>query len=305
MKTLIKDLYDIDVLSFLKLSDKAYRIKTNDNEYVLKYIHSSNLDIFIEKLNILNIDSFLFPIVNKNGEYISKYNNVSFVIYPWLKEDKVTLKDLKLKFYLNQLAILHNKTFYTIKVNENFFKDTYEYIGEKIDQIQLKIENYMDSIIKKDYKSPSDWLFLLNYPLYVDAISKANKSLENFKEMSYTKNTIRMAFTYNSFDYKHIFLKEEKITGIENMELSPPIYDIFYSLSTLDDINVDMKNYYEKYFKTFILDDYEKEWLFSLLYIPKIDISNNEINNIVNISSSLNYIRNSNEIISILNNLKY
>ena len=25
-----------------------------------------------------------------------------------------------------------------------------------------------------DYKSPSEWLFLLNYPMYMDAISKAN-----------------------------------------------------------------------------------------------------------------------------------
>ena len=305
MKQLIKNLYDIDAISFIKLSDKAYRVKTDDKDYILKYIDKSNIDIIIEKLNILNIDSFQFPIINKNGEYISKYANASFVVYPLLKEDKVTLKDLKLKFYLNQIALLHNQTFYTIKVNDNFFKDTYEYIGEKIDKTQLKIENYMNSIEKSDYKSPSDWLFLLNYPIYIDAINKANNALEKFKEMSYSKNTIRMAFTYNNFDYHHIFLKEQKIIGIENMEVAPPIYDIFYSLSTLDDINVDMKNYYHKYFKTFILEDYEKEWLFSLLYIPKIELSKNEVTNIVNISSSLNYIRNSNEIIDMINNLKY
>ena len=163
----------------------------------------------------------------------------------------------------------------------------------------------MDSIEKMDYKSPSKWLFLLNYPLYLDAIDKANKSLEKFKEMSYNKNSIRMAFTYKNFNYHHIFLKEQKIIGLECMELSPPIYDIFYSLSTLEDISVDMKNYYEKYFKSFILDDYEKEWLYALLHIPKIEISNDEVVNIVNISSSLNYLRNSNEMVEMIKEIRF
>ena len=305
MKTLLKKLYDIDTISFIKLSDKCYRIKTKDNDYILKYIENTNIDIIIEKLSILNIDSFLFHIMNTDGEYVSNYANANFLIFEWLKEEKVVLKDLKLKFFLEQLANLHNKTFYTLKVNENFFKDTYEYIGNKIDDVELKIEKYMETIEKLDYKSPSNWLFLLNYPIYQDAIDKANKSLEKFKEMSYSKNTIRMAFTYKNFNYQHIFLKEQKIIGIECMELSPPIYDIFYSITTVDDISVDMKNYYEKYFNSFILDDYEKEWLYSLLYIPKIDLSNDEVANIVNISTSLNYLRNSNEIVEMIKNINY
>lgn len=305
MKILLKTLYDIDAISFIKLSDKCYKIKAPENDYVLKYVDKINIDALIEKLSILHIDSFLFPIANKEGEYLSSYNGTHFLIYASLKEDKVILKDLKIKFYLEELANLHNKTFYTMKVNENFFSDTYEYIGKKIDEIELKIENYMDTIEHTDYKSPSKWLFLLNYPLYIDSINKANQALEKFKEMSYSKNSIRMSFTYKNFDYKHIFLKERKIIGMESMELSPPIYDIFYSLSTLDDISVDMKSYYDKYFKTFILDDYEKEWLFSLLYIPKIDISDNEVMNIVNISSSLNYIRNIADIITVIKDTKY
>ena len=31
-------------------------------------------------------------------------------------------------------------------IKENFFKETYEYIGNKIDDIELKIEKYMENI---------------------------------------------------------------------------------------------------------------------------------------------------------------
>ena len=78
MKVLLKNLYNITPISFIKLSDKCYRIKTTEKDYVLKYIDNANIDIIIEKLNILNIDSFLFPIINNQGEYISNYSNNNF-----------------------------------------------------------------------------------------------------------------------------------------------------------------------------------------------------------------------------------
>jgi hypothetical protein len=302
MKTLLKELYNLEVNSFIKLSDKAYKIKTSENDYILKYIDNINLDMIIERLNILNIHSFLFPIINNKGEYISFDNDISFLLFPFLHEEKVSLNDLKVKFFLTELATLHNKTYYPLKVNETFFKDTYEFIGERIDECENKIKSYIEKIEKADYKSPSEWLFLLNYPLYIDSIDKSNTCLEKFKEISYKKNSVRMAFTYTTFDYKHIFLKEGKIIGIENIELASPVYDIFFTLSTTKNITIDIKNYYLKYFNTFILEDYEKEWLSALLYMPRLEINSDECLNMINISKSLEQIKSSYEIIETFKN---
>lgn len=301
MKETLSELYNLDVVSFIKISNKVYKLKTNDCDYALKYIDKVNLESIIEKLKIIKINSFVFPLKNKYNQYVSNIDEINFMVLPWVDEENILLKDLKLKFFLTALADLHNKSFFTIKTNESFFNETYDYIAAKIDKTEEYIENYMKEIERIDYKSPSQWLFLLNYPIYVDAISKANKALENFKDKSENKTSIRMAFTYNEFDYKHIILKEEKILGVENIEVAPPIYDVFYTFSSLNDINVDTKIYYDKYFKTFILDDYEKEWLLALLYIPRIEnLSNNEVNNIEEVCSSLNYIRNSDEIAGII-----
>ncbi|MBR3890809.1 MAG: hypothetical protein IKJ30_01895 [Bacilli bacterium] len=305
MKDIINDLYDINVLSFIKVSDKTYRIKSDENDYVLKYIDKANLDTIIEKIKVLKIDTILLPISNKYGEYVSKSNDYTFTIFPYLNEEKTSLNDLKLKFYLSELASLHNKTYYHLKVNSSFFKDTYEYIGSIIDKEEEKINNYMNVIEKKDYKSPSEWLFLLNYPLYVKAIDEANSSLEKFKKISYSKSNVRMAYCFNNFDYKHIFLKERMIIGVDNIVLSSPVYDIFYILSTIENNDIDIKNYYVKYFHSFILDDYEKEWLYSLLYIPKLETSEFEHLNIINISQSLNKLKSSYDIIETLKNINF
>jgi len=301
MKETILDLYNIDVLTFIKITNKVYRIKTNDKDYALKYIEQTNLESVIEKLKIIKLNTFVYPIKNNYNQYISSFEGINFIILPWVDEENISMKDLKLKFFLDSLAELHNRSFYTIRVNESFFNETYDFIANKIDKVEEYIEEYMRKVERLDYKSPSEWLFILNYPVYIDAINKANKALENFKDKSENKNSIRMAFTYNDFDYKHVILKEEKILGIENIELAPPIYDVFYTFISLDEVSVDTKLYYEKYFKKFILDDYEKEWLLSLLYIPKIEnLSSNEVNNIKQVSSSLNYIRNSEEIAKII-----
>ena len=305
MKEIIKELYNIDVLTFIKISDKVYKIKTNNKDYALKYIEQNKLEVIIEKLKIIKVDFFLYPLKNIYDKYTSKFEDVNFVIFPWINEDYSLMKDLKLKFFLNSLGDLHNKSFYTIKVNEKFFKETYDFIADKIDKVEDYIENYMSIIERVDYKSPAQWLFLLNYPVYINCISKANKYLESFKNKFENKNTVRLAFTYNGFDYAHIIVNEEKILGVENVEVTPPIYDVFYTFSTLDEISVDTKIYYAQYFKKFILDENERDWLLALLYIPRIqNLSSDEVKNIKEVTNSLNYIKNSEDIANIIINYK-
>lgn len=301
MKDILLELYNIDVITFIKVSNNVYRIKTNDKDYALKYIEQVNLESIIERLKIIKMDCFVYPLKNKYNQYVSSFEGINFIILPWIEEETILMKDLKLKFFLNSLAELHNRSFYTIKVNESFFDETYNYIADKIDKTTEYIENYMSEIERLDYKSPSQWLFILNYPVYVDALNKANKYLESYRDKCEGKNSVRLAFTYNDFDYKHVVLKEEKILGIENIELAPPIYDVFYTFSSLNEVSMDIKTYYERYFKKFILDEYEKDWLLSLLYIPRIEnLSSNEVSNISEVCSSINYIRNSEDVAKII-----
>lgn len=301
MKEIIKELYGIEVVTFIKVSDKVYKIKTDKGDFALKYIEQNILETIIEKLLMLKIDFFVYPLKNIYNQYNSSFEEINFIILPWFEEETIIMKDLKLKFFLTSLAQLHNKSFYTIKVNSSFFDETYEFIANKIDAVSKYIDEYMSKIERLDYKSPSQWLFLLNYPVYIANIDKANKHLESFRDKTENKNSVRMALTYNDFDYKHILLKKEKILGVENVELTSPVYDVFYTFISLNEMSVDTKMYYEKYFNSFILDEYEKDWLLSLLYIPHINgLSFDEVSNIKEVTNSLNYIRNCEDIAKLI-----
>lgn len=305
MKQSIKSLYNLEVFTFIKISSDVYRMKTNYGDFALKYIpYNENLESVIVKLDLLGVESFVIPLKNSYNRYISSVDNIYFMVLPWYEEDGALLKDLKLRFFLNVLATLHSKSFYVIKVNEAFFKQTYDFIADKIDDMAETLDKYMTRIERLDYKSPSEWLFLLNYPRYREAINKANSALEKFKRKCENKSSLRMVFTYNNFNYDHILLKTRKVIGVENIEVAPPVYDIFYTFSCLNEASIDFETYYKEYFKTFILEDYEKEWLTALIYIPQIQFSNNEAVNISNICNSLNYLKNAQEIAKIIS-LKY
>jgi hypothetical protein len=218
---------------------------------------------------------------------------------PWIEE--CDINDLQLKFFLDSIAKLHNRSFYVIKTNSKFFDETCSYIENHIDDYNSMIEEYMLHIERLEYKSPSQWLFLLNYPFFRETIDLAKQSLERFRVKCEGKTTVRVCLTYNNFDYKNIFIKESKIIGIENIELSPPIYDVFNTFKSLTNNSIDLKEYYKSYFKQFILEDYEIDWLISLLLIPKVKfIKDNEINNLDSIIESLNYLKNSRDIVPII-----
>ena len=58
MKEAIYDLYGIEVLTFIKITNKVYRIKSKEADYALKYIEQANIELIIEKLNESMITAF-------------------------------------------------------------------------------------------------------------------------------------------------------------------------------------------------------------------------------------------------------
>ena len=111
MKETILELYNIEVLTFIKISNKVYRIKTSDKDYALKYIDQNNLEGIIEKLKIIKLDTFVYPIKNIYNQYVSIFEGVSFIVLPWISEENILMKDLRLKFFLDNLEELHNLSF--------------------------------------------------------------------------------------------------------------------------------------------------------------------------------------------------
>ena len=305
MKQTILDLYNLDIDIIIKLSNDVYKLKTKQGEYVLKYLkNDENIDSLYSRLSVLNISSFCIPLVNKNGLYLSTFKDKIFQVSLYYNDETISAKDLRIKFYLNELSLLHNKSQYYMRVNDGFFKETYDYIYEVLDKAKNELDEVLFSIEALDYKSPSNWLLLMNNQLFYKAINEAKSHLDKFQELTSELKQLRVSLVYQNFDYSHIILKSSKIIGTNKMCIAPPIYDLKYLFDYSFIGAIDLTGFIKNYLNKFSLLEYEKEWLLGLLFIPSFNFKAlegyKELDAIVAITRSIQHFRNAFELSKLL-----
>ena len=303
MNNYLKEYYNLDVLGIIKITKKLYRIKTKDNKYyAFKYIDDINEGVFAH-LSILDIDSFCLPIKNINGNYISKIDNDSFILLDWYDDELILAKELRLKFYFEELIKLHQISSYETKINKGYFEDIFLELEKKIDEEENDINYLLINIEKKEYKSPSEWLFLLNNIKFREALEKARKHLNKFKELVKDIDTIKVSLNYLNFDFSNVFIKDKKIIGIEKMKQTPIVYDVIDIFDKSYNLSIDIIMYLRLYFNEISLLDFEKEWLLAMVQIPFIEINNkNEIDQIIEFSKTLYRLNRCLDLEKLLNN---
>lgn len=306
MKSLVKEYYDLDVEIIIKLTDKVYRLKCKQGEYIFKIIDNIELESIYARISVLDLTDFLIPLKNNFDEYLSKTDDYYFEVSLYYKDELIIAKDIRLKMYLEKIALLHNKSAYEMKVNEGFYNETFEFINKEFDEAKKSLDDYLFKIEALDYKSPSEWLFLMNNQLFYKALEDGKKYIEKFKDETVNKSLLRVSLTYQNFDYSHILLKENKIIANQKMVIAPPIYDIKHLFDMSYNGAIDITGFIKDYFNSFNLMDNEKYWLISLLLLPnyKFDslVKYSEVDSIVSITRSIEHFKSAFEIESLLIN---
>lgn len=283
MKKTIKDLYNIDATALIKYSNNVYKIKDSENStYCLKYIDNSINNNIIEKINILNLNQcFQMPIKTCIRSNVVRYNDKSFTVSKWVDDDYVESKDLKIKYYLNQIGKLHNETSYTLNVTLSYFNEITLKIEEDIQYCYHQYEKIIENIERLEYKSPFQWYFIDNFKEIVASLDKSSKHLEKFKTLVKNKSVIRQTINHLNFSYDHVFISKDKIIGNDKMKQNSPIYDLVDLFDKIEYGSIDLSGMMDEYFKNFSLEEYEIEWLLTLLFILKpIELVNSEMKNI-------------------------
>ena len=301
MKNLIKKMYGIDFKAMIKIAPLVYKLKTERGNFILKYIDNPDVDNIYARLSMLRLESFSVPIKNVYGHYITLHENRYFEIDDFYEDEPVVAKDIRVRFYLRALANLHNQSFFSLRVRKGFFEESIEFIENLINQASSDLENNIRFIERLDYKSPSQWLFLLNNQLFYQALYDAKRHLDSFKDKTKEKTMLRVSLNYLNFDYSHIIVKSNKIISTHKMIIGPPIYDLKHLFDKSFHGSIDISSFFEEYLKKFHLYEYEKEWLMALMLIPIIDFrGQDEVEKIVNITNSVHHLKNAREIGRIL-----
>lgn len=290
MKNTIKTLYNIDAKALIKYTNKVYKVKSLDEcEYCLKYVDNISNSTLIEKINALNLNnSFVMPIKTCIRTQIAKKEDKLFYLAPWVEDDNIESKELKIKYYLLQLGKMHAKSSYTLNVTQSFFSELTMNLEELIEESYQQYEKIIKIIERKEYKSPFEWYFINHFNQIIDSLDKSRTHLTSFKNITKDKASLRQVIIHQNFSYDHVFITKDKIIGNDKMKLASPVYDLKDLFEKVTFGSIDISGMINEYLKNIELEDYEKEWLLSLLFIvPKLNIIENDIKNLKNMMNIL------------------
>lgn len=291
MKQILFDYYGINIVGIIKMSSCVYKVKTEDCLYVVKVIETKNIEKIYEYIEVLHLKCFVEICMNKNNEKVTPYHNKYLYLMPYIDNSQGILKEIKVKFYFETLAYLHLNSFYYTKINQDYFdtlhQDILDIIHEREIYYEQMIQNY-ESIV---YRSPSQWMLMMNYYRIYDSLCHARQYLSQYIEQTKSFHQIRVCLTYKHFDYNHIALKERLLLSLDNMSIDLPIYDLFDMYQRIPDILFDLDCFSQYYFQKVDLKDEEKLLLCCLMSIvPVIYYSDDEIENIIKLSRLLYYL---------------
>ena len=296
MKKEIEEKYNIEIVSLIKNNDRVYRISTSREEYILKEQNSLNLESIFARLRILNIDEFVLPIRDNNDHFITEIEDKYYALFPYYEDEEELAKDIRLNFYIKTIASLHDSSSYPLKVNDGFFEESISFLDLKVSQAKQEILTRIERVEKENYHSPSDWYFLMNYPILFNALKEADKYITLLEEEWKEGNNIHLSLTYQNFSYDHILIKNRKIVSLEKMALAPSIYDLVFLFHKSIDLKIDLSYLIDQYLEIHKLESYEQNWLLAFLFIPQLERKESEIEDITCLYRTLSLLKVANEI---------
>lgn len=291
MKEIIEDYYHFSILGSIKVNENVYKLKCHEQLFFLKIVDDCHLREIVDYIDSIHLQCFVQILRNKNNDILTPYQNRYFYIMEALEESQGHLREVKIKYYFELLAYIHKNSCYSIKVNKEYFKQIYHDIHRIIQERMQYYDQLMNQCEEIVYRSPSQWLFLLNYYRIADSLCRAQDYLRRFMEIINDCQSIRVCLVYKHFDYHHISLKNKKLISIDHMCIDMPIYDIFDIYQKLPDILFDLDCLSDYYLKTMCFSEQERLLLCCLLnVVPVICLENDEISNIIKISRLLYYL---------------
>lgn len=279
-----------DIEAKIKLTDKVNKIKINNKFYVEKRVSDSSLENIFQKMDVLSLPFILMPLSN-NNTYIQTNDEKYYLYYPYLKEDFIQGYDLKISFYIKFIADLHDKTKIYINQNDTYFETIINHMENEISRISNSLESRIEVIERSDYHSPNDWYFLMNYHYLSSSLELASRHLMNFEREIKSIDKFKLCLTYQNFNFDHIFIKNQKIISIEKLGYNSPVVDIvdFIKKNNVNKIKLDP--YILEYLKIIHLEEYEKEYLMSLLYIIDYHRFDNDKDDLIHLINLIEYIK--------------
>ncbi len=278
--------YNICPLGYEK-KNNVVLVNTKDRKYVLKKRNSDVNKIF----RYLTTRSFnYYPYIYDEDE--------DYDIYEYLDNYDIS-KEEKASDLINLVSLLHTKTTHYRNVDIDDYKVIYEEIDNKLNDLLEYYTSLNDYIDGEIFMSPSRYLLARNISKIYALIDYLKQELTSWYSLIKDSDKQRIVLVHNNLELDHLIRNDNSyLISWDNAKFDIPIYDLykFYKKNYND---VDFSILLEEYEKRYPLSLEEKKLLFILVSLPdKIEFTNNDYENTLNVNKMLDYIYKTDKLIS-------
>lgn len=249
--------------------------------YVIK--EKNNKDIRELYKYLSSRDFKYFPkLISDNREEINVFEYI---------EDASISDEQKLFDLINVVSLLHSKTSYYKETTNDLIKSIYEELLGRA----LYIEEYFNKLIysyeDNVFISPSGQMILNNSTKLFDSLTFLKKEIDEWYKLSIDKNKMRVCLVHNNLELDHFIKKDnDYLISWDNYIIDSPIIDIV-KLYKKTYLKYDFREPLKVYLEKFPLIDSEKKLLIIMLVLPdELNISKDELKNVITIRKFLDYV---------------
>lgn len=277
----IRELFDKNNIIINKITIKAgvLIILSNNYKYVVKK-KNSNIKNLYKYLASRNFKYFPNIIYESDNYFVFEYINGINIPY---EEEAVDIIKL--------CSLLHSKTTFYKDVDEDYYKNIYEDIIDRVNYLYNYYDDYANIIDSEEYMSPSNYYFMRNISLLFKDLVFCKRTIEEWYSIIKEKKRVRVVTLHNNLSLDHFLLSDNGyFISWDNSKRDMPIYDLikFYKRYYNDFDFSELFNIYESCYP--LLKE-EKLLLLCLIAIPsKLVFDKNDYDMCLEVNDFYSYI---------------
>lgn len=294
VRGLIDELYNINVTSSEDLTKKAAKIINEDGTTYFFKRTTFNAPQKYQFLASLGINNILFPLLNKNNQYVTKNKFNSFFISNFVN-DYTLVPEVKAVNLVGELNKLHEKTSFSRQLSPQTARPKFDQLTAQLDYKFKLLEEFIRSVESKPlgvYSMP----ILSNYHYILDAKTELARLQKRLIGRIKEKESVDYTFVHNNPKLDHLLNVRgvRYLTSIENGKVGISSLDLAKFYLENEDLNIDMNSIIQKYFDKYDNDFYYDYFRYLVLFISirrivVTDLDYISAQNFINSSNSLKH----------------
>ena len=254
-------------------------VNDGNTKYVIK-VKKGNTEKIYDYLSGRKFNNFLASIDN----------NRSYEVYPYIAEKEITKED-KAVDLVYTLSLLHAKTTTYQNIDLDKVKEIYEENQFKLNYLNSYYHDLQDYIESKQYMAPGEYLLIRNISRIYMLLTFSKHMLEKWYNEKQKLKKERNVFLHNNITLDH-FLENENAYFINwsKSHRGIVVYD-FLNFYQNEYKSLEMSSLFEIYQSKYKYTQDEYYLFLSLLSIPpKVEFTNSNYINTLNVSNLINYV---------------